>query len=159
MRVSGRSGQRTEIVCYSSAYALSPTPVLDLLPSLCARKTSGPLPENQSGVASGVNNAISRVAGLLAVALFGLVLSVLFNKSLDVHLLPLGLSQAMQRQVNEQRALLGAAVNPDARVMEATRESIVFGFRVIVLIASSLALASAISAWLLLDHDKKRRKP
>ena len=106
-----------------------------------------------------MNNAISRVAGLLAVALFGLVLSVLFNKSLDVHLLPLGLSQAMQRQVNEQRGLLGAAVNPDARVMEAMRESFVFGFRVIVLIASSLALASSISAWLLLDHDKKRRRP
>jgi EmrB/QacA subfamily drug resistance transporter len=117
------------------------------------------VPENQSGVASGVNNAISRVAGLLAVAVFGLVLSVLFNQSLDMHLLPLGLSQAAQSQVNEQRALLGAAVNPDARVMEATRESFVFGFRVIVLIASGLALASAISAWLLLDHDKKRRRP
>jgi hypothetical protein len=35
-------GEQTEIVCYSSAYALSPTRVLDFLPSLCARKTSGP---------------------------------------------------------------------------------------------------------------------
>jgi hypothetical protein len=43
--------------------------------------------------------------------------------------------------------------------MEATRESFVFGFRVIVLIASGLALASAISAWIMLDHDKKRRQP
>jgi predicted MFS family arabinose efflux permease len=141
----------------------APVVVLGLGMAICVAPLTtsvmNAVPENQSGVASGVNNAISRVAGLLAVAVFGLVLSVLFNKSLDLHLLPLGLSQVMQQQVNEQRALLGAAVNPDARVMEATRESFIFGFRVIVLIASSLALASAISAWVLLDHDKKRRKP
>jgi EmrB/QacA subfamily drug resistance transporter len=141
----------------------APVVVLGLGMAICVAPLTtsvmNAVPENQSGVASGVNNAISRVAGLLAVAVFGLVLSVLFNKSLDMHLLPLGLSQAAQSQVNEQRALLGAAVNPDARVMEATRESFVFGFRVIVLIASGLALASAISAWLMLDHDKKRRQP
>jgi MFS family permease len=135
----------------------APVVVLGLGMAICVAPLTtsvmNAVPENQSGVASGVNNAISRVAGLLAVAVFGLVLSVLFNKSLDMHLLPLGLSQAAQSQVNEQRALLGAAVNPDARVMEATRESFVFGFRVIVLIASGLALASAISALLMLDHD------
>src|SRR5579864_396166 len=37
-----RVKQRTEIVNYSSAYGLSPTPVLDLQPLLCARKTRGP---------------------------------------------------------------------------------------------------------------------
>jgi EmrB/QacA subfamily drug resistance transporter len=141
----------------------APVVVLGLGMAICVAPLTtsvmNAVPENQSGVASGVNNAVSRVAGLLAVALFGLVLSMLFNKSLDLHLLPLGLSQAAQSQVNEQRALLGAAVNPDARVMEATRVSFVFGFRVIVLIASSLALASAISAWLMLDHDKTRRQP
>lgn len=110
------------------------------------------VPENQSGVASGVNNAVSRVAGLLAVALFGLVLTMLFNHSLDTHLRPLALSPAALQQVDRQRALLGAAVNPDARVTDAIRDAFVFGFRAIVAIASALALASAVSARLLLDN-------
>lgn len=108
-------------------------------------------PDNQSGVASGVNNAISRVAGLIAIAVFGLILSSIFNLSLDTHLAQLGLSPALQHQADQQRALLGAAVSPDPRVTLAVREAFVLGYRVVVLVAAGLALASAISARIFLE--------
>lgn len=110
--------------------------------------------EDQSGVASGVNNAVSRVAGLLAVAVFGWIVSALFNHSLDSRIASLGLSQGVLGQITDQRALLGASVVQDARAMEAIHASFVAGFRAIVMIAAGLALASALSAWLMLSGDR-----
>ena len=43
----------------------------------------GAVPEGHTGVASGVNNAVARIAGLLAIALLGLLLSAVFVHALN----------------------------------------------------------------------------
>jgi hypothetical protein len=116
-------------------------------------------PENQSGVASGVNNAVSRVAGLIAVALFGLILSATFNHSLDVRLVPLGLSQPLRQQIDEQRPLLAAAISTDKRITQAVDEAFVAGYRIIVSVAAGLALASAVTAGLFLETHGAAKPP
>ena len=44
------------------------------------------VPRNRVGVASGINNAVSRAAALLAIAVLGVVMLNAFNRSLDQHL-------------------------------------------------------------------------
>ncbi len=105
------------------------------------------VPASEVGVASGVNNAVSRIAGLLAVALFGLVLSAGFNRSLDRNLSRLQISAVAQQAVDRDRPKLAGAHNADARIQQAIDSAFVSGFRTITAISAGLALLSALCAW------------
>jgi hypothetical protein len=114
------------------------------------------VPGDQVGIASGINNAVSRTAGLLAVAVFGWVLYASFNGSLDRQLNTMSISRAERHAVDEQRPKLAAATSSDPRILHAVAESFVSGYRVVLWIATGLSLASALSAFLLLDSEKVR---
>jgi hypothetical protein len=114
------------------------------------------VPGSQVGIASGINNAVPRIAGLLAVAVFGWVLFASFNRSLDQRLSGLSLSHTERRAVDQQRPKLAAADSSDPRIRQAIAESFVSGYRVILWIATGLSLASALSAFILLDSEKVR---
>jgi MFS family permease len=107
--------------------------------------------ENEAGIASGINNAVSRTAGLLAVAVFGLILYGVFNHSLDKGLQRLSLPAAERQHVNEQRPRLAAIETDDGRVKEAVAEAFLSGYRTILLVAAGLSIASAITAAFVLD--------
>ncbi len=115
------------------------------------------VPEDESGIASGVNNAVSRLASLLAVAVFGLILYASFNHALDQHLNTLAISTSARQAVDAARPQLAAALNPDPRLQRAIAESFVSGFRFILWLAAGLAAASSLSAWLIIEPTQPSR--
>lgn len=122
----------------------------------------GAVDAGHAGSASGVNNAVSRAAGLLAIAIQGLVVLAVFSSSLDRFLARLSLSsEARHLLIAQQSKLVGIALPAglshaaQAALQQAIAESFVTGFRVVMLIAAGLALASALSAWLLIEDTPR----
>ena len=69
----------------------------------------GAVDPRHAGVASGINNAVARTAGLLAVAALGLLLLDRFNHALDGALAPLSLDPQIAHAVDAERIRLGGA--------------------------------------------------
>jgi hypothetical protein len=109
------------------------------------------VPDFESGLASGVNNAVSRLASLLAVAAFGAVLVVFFNHSLDQRLAHLIVSPDVRAQIDAARLQLAAAHSPDPAGQQAITESFLSGYRAVIWIATGLAALSAFTAWFLIE--------
>jgi EmrB/QacA subfamily drug resistance transporter len=116
-----------------------------------------------AGAASGINNAVSRVAALLAVALFGLVMAALFDRSLHSELTRAQLSPQVIDTVERQKTRLAAIELPpslDARdaaaATNAVQHAFVAGFRWVMLISAALSLASAVVAWLTIGSAPSR---
>ncbi|HSV61450.1 MAG TPA: MFS transporter [Variovorax sp.] len=114
-----------------------------------------------AGVASGVNNAVSRVAAVLAIAVFGLLMAWAFGARLDAGLQQLAVSPEVTQFLQGQRERLAEAALPpgtEGAAAEALRGQIhaayVAGFRWIMLASAALALLSALSAWLWIDRAK-----
>ena len=104
------------------------------------------VPASETGIASGVNNAVSRIAGLLAVAVFGLVLSAGFNRTLNHSLSRMQLSPTVRQNAEMQRARLAGAQMREPLIMRAFDEAFVSGFRDVAWISVGMALLSAVSA-------------
>jgi EmrB/QacA subfamily drug resistance transporter len=116
---------------------------------------------NRIGAASGINNAVARVAGVLAIAVLGIVMVKAFGSRLDAKLanfsLPPDTLHAIQADEIKLAGLqLPARLSPDtgAASRESVREAFVFGFRLIMLICAGLSVASAAAAWLLIPGNR-----
>src|SRR5438105_3387616 len=119
--------------------------------------------QDRVGTASGINNAVARVAGVLAIAVLGIVMVNGFgsrlNRSLAGFALPPGILQVIQ--ANEIK-LAGLQVPPDLNpgaktaIKESIGEAFVFGFRIVMLICAGLSLASAAVARLMMPKDRHR---
>jgi len=110
--------------------------------------------QERVGTASGINNAVARVAGLLAIAVFGVVMVASFSDQLNRRLgdVQMPASARAELQSNESRLAaltVPAGVEPaTACVVEsAIQESFVFSFRMVMWICAALALVSAAIAW------------
>ena len=119
----------------------------------------GAADESKSGVASGINNAVSRVAGLVAIAVFGLLMLSTYNAYLDGRLSSMQISPAVRSSIDSQRIRLAATEIPPevtdpqrAQLQASIDESFVAAFRLVALTSAALALASAASAWLMVEN-------
>ena len=114
----------------------------------------GAVPGERTGIASGINNAVAQVAGLLAVALLGLILSQVFNRTLDRELAALHSLPAARAQIDMERSRLAAINTSDPLVRKAIEEAFVAGFRLVAWIAALLGIASSITAAALIRTEK-----
>jgi EmrB/QacA subfamily drug resistance transporter len=122
--------------------------------------------KDRAGAASGINNAVARVAGVLAVAVFGLVMVKTFgfrlNDSLSRIGLPFNIVRDIQANANK---LAGVQVPADldsatkTAINQSVKGAFVFGFRIVMWLCAALSLASTGIAWLLVrtphrvEHD------
>jgi EmrB/QacA subfamily drug resistance transporter len=113
--------------------------------------------QERAGTASGVNNAVARVASLLAIAILGIVMVKVFsfnlNRSLAGQLLSPGILRYIQSNEIKLAGLdLPSGLGADTTVMVHTSISraFIFGFRTVMLICSGLSLVSALVAWLMI---------
>jgi EmrB/QacA subfamily drug resistance transporter len=113
----------------------------------------GAVDSQHAGVASGINNAVARVAGLLAIAVFSVVLSRTFEARISAPIDGLGLSSAGRAQVDEEvPKMAGADVTQASSLSPAQRHEVrtivdrgfVFAFRLVISGAAALALAAAL---------------
>jgi EmrB/QacA subfamily drug resistance transporter len=120
--------------------------------------------ESHAGAASGINNAVSRVGSLLAVAVLSIVMLRTFGGRLEKGLAAAPMSPSAKTAIESQRTRL-AAIDLSAIVSEREREiarpliagAFVAGFRRVMAIAAGLAALSSAAALLLIRSRRSAR--
>ena len=122
--------------------------------------------EDRVGTASGINNAVARVAGVLAIAILGIVMVKAFSFHLNRSLARLSVPSHIVQELraNEIRLAgleLPAGLDPiaNAAIKQSVREGFVYGFRIVMWICASLSLASAAVASLMIPQKHDRHLP
>jgi MFS transporter len=117
--------------------------------------------QDRVGTASGINNAVARVAGVLAIAVFGIVMVKAFGSHLNYSLGQLSLPPGMLQELRSDEIRLAglqvpAALDPNTRtaIREMIGDAFVFGFRIVILICAGLSATSAVIAWLMIPMDR-----
>jgi EmrB/QacA subfamily drug resistance transporter len=120
----------------------------------------------RAGVASGVNNAISRAAGLLAIAVLGIAIFSVFDRSLTRRLANTEVAPSLRQSLDAQRTRLAGidlpeSIPPRERTLLRNAIDLAFvdGFRGIMLTGAALAFGSAIAALLLIRRDPGPARP
>jgi EmrB/QacA subfamily drug resistance transporter len=122
--------------------------------------------QDRVGTASGINNAVSRVASVLAIAVLGIVLVAAFRAHLERALADLSLDPSILREVRAQETRVAglqvpAGLDPvtGAAIKKSVGEAFIFGFRFVMLICAGLSMASAAIAGLMIPKNRQRIAP
>ncbi|MFZ1916196.1 MAG: hypothetical protein WAU58_01390 [Terriglobales bacterium] len=113
--------------------------------------------KDRVGTASGVNNAVARVASVLAIAVLGIVMVKAFGFRLNTSLAHIAVPPVVLKDLQAHETKLAglrapAALNPITKtaVDETIREAFVFGFRIVMVICAGLSMGGAALAWSLI---------
>ncbi len=120
--------------------------------------------QDRVGAASGINNAVARIAGVLAIAVLGIAMVKAFTSHLDHSLAQLPLPDDTLRELHAGEVKLAGlqvptSLNPGIRtsVKEAIEAAFVFGFRIVMFLCAALAVASAAVARLMIPNSLPKR--
>jgi EmrB/QacA subfamily drug resistance transporter len=110
----------------------------------------GAVETHRAGVASGINNTVARVAGLLTIAVFGVLLANRFDAKVRPRLDRLALPPAVRAEIGKElpkmagAELKNVAMESGQRVavQRSIEDAFVSGFRLVVIGAAILALAA-----------------
>ncbi|MEO7083904.1 MAG: MFS transporter, partial [Gemmatimonadaceae bacterium] len=125
--------------------------------------------QSHSGAASGINNAVSRIGGLLAIAVVGVMLSSVFGSRMGDRLKAIPLSAEARANVARELpkmagmkldSLPGMTAAERPAVKAAVDDSFIAAFRLAMIVAAALALLAAITGFAIIDGSKSapRRK-
>jgi MFS family permease len=117
----------------------------------------GAVAREHAGIASGINNAVSRTAGVLSIALVGALALFLFATAVDTRTAPINLSAPARKALAAEANRLGEASVPSrvspaevGPVQTAIKLAFVDTFRVVMFACATLAWVSALlAAWFL----------
>jgi EmrB/QacA subfamily drug resistance transporter len=116
--------------------------------------------EERVGAASGINNAVARVAGVLAIAVLGIVMVNAFSSHLNRDLARISLPPDVLRELQANKIKLAGLPIPNnldpntkAAVKESIDDAFIFGFRIVILICAGLAVASSVVAALMIPKS------
>ena len=113
------------------------------------------VPSDHAGVASGINNAVARVAGLLAIAVFGVILTREFNGSIERSLSQRGITGQVRAEIAEELPKMAGAnlsklsvgEEARARIQADIHAAFLRGFKVVMLEAAAVTLLSAVAGY------------
>ncbi|MEP7304403.1 MAG: MFS transporter [Acidobacteriota bacterium] len=112
----------------------------------------GAIDSQHAGVASGVNNAVARVAGLLAIAIFGVVLARTFDARVSARLDALVLTPSVRAAVDRELPKMAGAEldavptgpHESSTIRSAIDDAFVAAFRLVMLSGAALAASAAV---------------
>ena len=120
------------------------------------------VPTAFSGTASGINNAVSRVSGLVAIAVLGIIMLFLFSSGMDngMHLsdIPQEVQEAFKGEyINLANAEMPIGISPEIeqKLNNLIKLSYVKSFNILMYIAAVLCLLSALIAWFMVRDEKR----
>jgi len=125
----------------------------------------GAVSQDNTGIASGINNTVARTAGVLAIALMGALVLFSFKNSVEQEMHKMDISNAMKNEIMIESSKFTAAKVPDGVseenqvvVEQLFKDSFISAFNKVVYVASILTFLGGVMAFIFIRSEKKGEK-